>query len=175
MCPQNSSHPEHMIVGLHRMNDTSFPLCFLSLPGAKRFWNITGTTLYLWGFFRHGVEVRRQECSRILDCGVSSGQESSLTAMWAETDHLIFLTSAFSISETGIIISTLQGCLRIKWDHICKTYYTVWHRGGVIQLPLQFVGALPKAVEYSNHVSLRFVWGKKGKVMEMNLHKPLEL
>lgn len=32
---------------------------------------------------------------------------------------------SFSISETGIIISTLQGCMRIKRDHIRKALDTV--------------------------------------------------
>lgn len=32
---------------------------------------------------------------------------------------------SFSLSETGIIISTLQGCMRIKRDHTCKALDTV--------------------------------------------------
>lgn len=63
MYPQNSSHPEYLIVDLHLVNET-FPFSLLSLPGAKRLWNIVGTTLYRWEFFRLGAEVRRQKYSR---------------------------------------------------------------------------------------------------------------
>lgn len=35
---------------------------------------------------------------------------------------------SLSLSETGIIISTLQGCMRIKRDHTCKALDTVPYR-----------------------------------------------
>lgn len=61
--PPKTPHLEHL-VSLYPVNDTSFPLDLLTLPCAKWFWNIVGTTLYLWRFFRVGVEVRRQEYNR---------------------------------------------------------------------------------------------------------------
>lgn len=66
---------------------------------------------------------------------------------------------SLSISETGIITSTLQGYTRTE-DDTCKTLDAVpdTEEGLVVfQLPLQFGGSVIRAADDSNLVSLRFV------------------
>lgn len=115
------------IVGLRPVNITSSPVCLLSLPGAKRFGNIVGKRLVFGGFCRLGVEAGRQECNRKKAWTVWSQPWAGIlfNSHVTRNRSLNLSDLSFSISETGIIISTLQGCMRIKRSHVCNTLDTV--------------------------------------------------